>query len=177
MRLGTIAPVWLWGTVLAASATLSSGTASAGHLFELPSVLVITKSSNKNQLHYAAQVDDACVPVGEAPVRPYWRMLEREPNETEPLLDGEERVLGLARQEVSGNTVQIALRAMPARTFTVHTQRAKDDRCSSWVGTTIAGVPARVGGVFVRQKLLGVDYVLLTGWSEDGKAVRERISL
>jgi hypothetical protein len=45
------------------------------------------------------------------------------------------------------------------------------------VGTTIAGVPARVGGVFVRQKLLGVDYVLLTGWSEDGKAVRERISL
>ena len=163
MRLGTIAPVWLWGTVLAASATLSSGTASAGHLFELPSVLVITKSSNKNQLHYAAQVDDACVPVGEAPVRPYWRMLERGPNET--------------RQEVSGNTVQIALRAMPARTFTVHTQRAKDDRCSSWVGTTIAGVPARVGGVFVRQKLLGVDYVLLTGWSEDGKAVRERISL
>ena len=57
------------------------------------------------------------------------------------------------------------------------TLRAKDDRCSSWVGTTIAGVPARVGGVFVRQKLLGVDYVLLSGWSEDGRAVRERISL
>ena len=177
MRFGSVVPVWLSGTVLAASATLSSGAASAGRLSELPSVLVITKSSNKNELHYAAAVDEACLPLGEAPVRPYWRMLERGPNVTEPLLDREAKFLGLARQEVASNTVEIALRAMPARTFTVHTQRAKGDRCSSWVGTTIAGAPARLAGVFVRQKLFGVDYVLLTGWSEDGKALRGRVSL
>ena len=42
---------------------------------------------------------------------------------------------------------------------------------------SIAGVPARVANVYVRQKFLGVDYVLLTGWTSGGRVVRERISL
>ena len=133
------------------------------------------KSSNKNQVRYAALVDEACAPAGQSPVRPYWRMLERGPLVTEPLSDSEQRVLGLEYQEVAGETVQIALRGMPTRTFTVHASRAADGRCASWVGATIAGVPARVASVFVQQKLFGVDYVLLSGVSEAGAVVRERI--
>ena len=75
------------------------------------------------------------------------------------------------------DATRFALRAMPARLFTLHTGRAADGSCSSWIGTTIAGVPARVAEVYAQQKLFGVDYVLLSGWSEDGTLVRERISL
>jgi hypothetical protein len=53
--------------------------------------------------------------------------------------------------------------------------RAADGRCASWVGATIAGVPAHVASVFVQQKLFGVDYVLLSGVSEAGAVVRERV--
>ena len=42
---------------------------------------------------------------------------------------------------------------------------------------TISGVPARVSDVYVRQKLFGVDYVLVTGRTSGGDVVRERISL
>jgi hypothetical protein len=102
-------------------------------------------------------------------------MLERGPLVTEPLSDSEQRVLGLEYQEVAGETIQIALRGMPTRTFTVHTLHAADGRCASWVGATIAGVPAHVASVFVQQKLFGVDYVLLSGVSEAGAVVRERV--
>jgi hypothetical protein len=40
---------------------------------------------------------------------------------------------------------------------------------------TIAGVTAKVAQVHVQQKLFGVDYVLLTGWS-NGALVSERLS-
>ena len=42
---------------------------------------------------------------------------------------------------------------------------------------TIAGVPARVASVYVQQRLFGIAYVLVTGWSEAGSLVRERLSL
>jgi len=153
-----------------------SSTASAAQLHELQSILVIAKSSNRNQVRYAALVDETCAPAGQAPVRPYWLMLERGPTSTEPLQPREDRLLGIAHQQVSGDTVQFALRGMPARAFTVHTARTTDGQCTSWVGTTIAGVPAHVTGVYAQQSLFGVDYVQLTGHTDDGKLVSERVS-
>jgi hypothetical protein len=153
-----------------------SSTTSAAQLHELPSILVIAKSSNRNQVRYAALVDEMCAPAGQSPVRPYWLMLERGPDATEPLQPREEGLLGVARQQVSGDTVQFALRGMPSRTFTVHTVRGSDGRCTSWVGTSIAGVPTHVTGVYAQQSLLGIDYVLLTGRSDDGKVLHESVS-
>jgi hypothetical protein len=157
-------------------APLPPHTASATQLTELPSILVIAKSSNKNQVHYAELVDDSCVPAGRSPVHPYWRMLERGPAATEPLLDREQRMLGLARQEIEGDTVQIVVRAMPQRPITIRTWRGPDGGCSSSTEMTIAGVRARLDSVYVRQRLFGIDYILLTGWSKDGAVVRERVS-
>ena len=42
---------------------------------------------------------------------------------------------------------------------------------------TISGAPARVSDVFVRQKLLGIEYVQVTGRTQGGDVVRERLSL
>jgi len=154
---------------------LTPSQASASQVSELSSALVISKSSNRNQVNYAVQVDEACAPAGPAPVRPYWRMLERGPDAIEPLSESEQRVLGVGHQDVAGHLVHVTLRAMPDRAITIETERGADGRCSSSAQTTIARVSARLGGVYVQQRLFGVAYVLLSGWAEDGTAVRERI--
>jgi hypothetical protein len=162
--------------LLAAVAVLPSKTgASQEAQLEIPSALVIAKSSNRNQVHYAVQVDETCAPAGARPVSPYWRMLERGPDAIEPLLEGEQRVLGVERQEVTEQGIRIALHALPGRTLTIHTWRGSDGKCTSSVDATVAGVAARVASVYVQQKLFGVDYVLLTGVSVDGTVVHERV--
>jgi hypothetical protein len=176
-RTNHFAPHRLLIAALAVIAALVPAAASASAPVELPSVLVISKSSNRNQVHYAALLNEACSPVSQAPLRPYWRMLERGPFATEPVSASEQRWLGLERQSVGDDAVSMSLRAMPNRVFTVHTGRSTDGRCSSWVEATISGVPAHVASIYVKQKFFGVDYVLLTGWTRDGSQVSERISL
>jgi len=154
-----------------------SSPAGASQAVEIPSALVITKSSNKNQVNYAVQVNESCVPAGQAPVRPYWRMLERGSDATEPLVDSELRAFGIERQEIEAGGVNVVLRGLPARSITIRTWRGPDGACVSSANMTIAGVPARVANVYVRQKLFGIDYVLVTGWTTGGGVVRERISL
>jgi len=152
------------------------GDSDAGQVHVLGSVMIIAKSSNRNQVHYAVAVDESCAPAGPTPIHPYWRMLERGPTVTEPLTASEDRVLGVERQELSTDAVHFALRGLPGRAFTIHTARAGDGTCSSWVGTTIAGVPARLGGIYVQQKLFGaVDYVQMKGFAENGTTVSERV--
>jgi hypothetical protein len=87
-----------FGLAVLTSAAWSPQAASASQPAELPSAIVIAKSSNRNEVHYAVRVDDACAPYGPAPVRPYWRMLERGPKATEALRENELRVLGLQYQ-------------------------------------------------------------------------------
>jgi hypothetical protein len=142
----------------------------------VPSALVITKSSNKNEVHYAVQVDAACAPVGPRPVSPYWLMRERGPGVTEPLRDSEERVLGIQRQDVTSGSIDVSLRGFPGRTLTIHTWKGSEGRCDSSVDALVGGAPARVLGVFVKQRLFGISYVLLTGVTADGAVVRERFT-
>jgi hypothetical protein len=162
-------------TLAALGAVAPTSQASAAQPSELSSALVITKSSNRNQVNYALQVDRACTPTGASPVRPYWRMLERGPSAIEQLSDGEMRVLGVGRQEVAGSLVRMTLRGMPDRAITIQTGRGTDGQCASSAEMTIAGVPARLASVWVKQRLFGISYVLLTGWAGDGSVVRERI--
>lgn len=165
----------LAATLAATAVTGFASRASAGQVSELAGALVITKSSNRNQVEYAVQVDGACAPAGPAPVRPYWRMLERGPSAIEPLGGGEQRVLGVGRQDVAGRLVRLTLRGMPSRAIMIETERGADGQCSSKAQTTIAGVPARLAAVYVQERLFGIEYVLLSGWAEDGTSVRERI--
>lgn len=156
----------------------SSGVANASSRpAEIPSALVITKSGNRNQVNYAVRVDEACMPSGQAPVRPYWRMLERSAEATEPLVDAELRAFGVQRQNIDAAGVSVVLRGIPSRSITIRTWRGPDGQCTSSANMTIAGVAARVTNVFVRQKLFGVDYVEVTGSTPGGELVRERLSL
>ena len=142
---------------------------------EIPNALAITKSGNKNEVHYAVRVDGACMPSGRAPVRPYWQMLERSNDATEGLSSLEERALGIDHQAVEGDSVRFALRGMPGRLITVRTARHGDGACGAVVQMSIAGESARVSSVYVKQKLFGVDYIALSGTAADGRLVREII--
>ena len=165
--------------VLAAAAALGSAgvAAAADPVGEVPSAFSIAKSSNKNQVHYAVEVDGACAPAGAAPVRPYWRMLEKSPDATEPLLDREQRAYGIARQDVEGSQVRVVLRALPDRPVTIHTSRAADGTCSATSTMSIGNSALRLYDIYVKQSLFGVDYVLLTGWNDAGAVVREKVTL
>lgn len=144
---------------------------------EIASTFFIAKSQNKNQVHYALRVDNACLPVGPAPVRPYWLMLEKGPGVTEPLLDREQPAYGIGAQQVDGPLVRVTLRALPARPVVLQTWQSPDGQCLSSAVTTIAGDRARLFNVYVGCSTfgLGIDYLLLTGWRDDGTVVSERI--
>ena len=144
---------------------------------EIASTFFVSKNQNRNQVHYAVKVDEECRPATTAPVRPYWLMLEKGPRVTEPLLDREQPAYGIAQQQVDGSAVRSVLRALPERPVVIHTWRGPDGACAFAAVTTIAGLPARLFNIHVAYGVfsLGVDYVLLTGWRDDGTLVRERV--
>lgn len=132
----------------------------------------ITKSENKNQIAYALYVDENCAPASGAPVFAYWKMFEKGPTRTAPMLSREAKAYGLVAQRVDGEKVRIALKAVPSKPIVIETSRGAQGACQALSTTTIAGVPAHLFDVYVRLKgIFGVDDLLLRGWSMDGKAV------
>jgi hypothetical protein len=62
------------------------------------------------------------------------------------------------------------LRAVPSRAIAVETSRAPGGACRAVATTVIAGAPAHLFNVYARLKWpFGVDYLLLQGWSIDGR--------
>jgi hypothetical protein len=145
-------------------------------------LFTIGKSQNKNQVQYAVHVDDHCVPVPGAPVYAYWHMLELGPTRVAPLLSREFRAYGIASQrvtthETAGGKIRLVLRALPSRPILVETVLAPNGACRALATVAIAGNPAHLFDVYVKLTwLLGLDYLLLRGWSMDGtQIVKERL--
>ena len=170
---------WAVGRIAAVLAmmVLPAVSAVASSQHEIASAFVVSKSQNRNQVHYAVRVDDTCRPVTAAPVHPYWQMLEKGQGVTEPLLDREQRAYGIERQQVQGASIHVVLHALPSRPVEIETRRGPDGSCLSAAFTTIAGVRAHLFNVHLQVNWLnvGVDYILLTGWRDDGSVVRERV--
>lgn len=141
----------------------------------------ISKSENKNRVQYVVRVDERCAPVATAPVGAYWLMLEEGPSATEPLLEREQKAYGIASQRVlsrgpEGGTVRFSLRALPDRSILVRTGWA-DGKCIATSTVSIGGTPAYLFNVHAALSWpVGVDYLLLSGWSTDRtRVVREKI--
>ncbi len=144
---------------------------------ETTSAFFVSKSENRNQVHYAVRVDKACQPMGPAPVHAYWLMLEKGPRVTAPLLEREQAAYGIQRQRVEGSTVRLSIRSLPNREIGIQTWQGPDGQCRSAAVTTIAGARARLFNVHVviAGLKIGVDSVFLRGWRDDGSEVSERI--
>jgi uncharacterized protein DUF4833 len=145
-------------------------------------VFTIAKSENKNQVQYVVRLDDHCAPVGPAPVSAYWRMLERGPNQSAPILAREVRAYGLVSQErlaadATGGQVRVVLKALPGRPITIASSRGPDGTCRALATVSIAGTPVHLFNVYAHLKWDGVDSLLLQGWSLDGsRVVRETLT-
>jgi hypothetical protein len=141
----------------------------------------ISKSENRNVVQFAERLDASCVPVGDAPVFAYWRMLEHGPAATEPLLAREEPAYGIASQAVvartgEGGTVRAVLRALPGAPLLVESRRsARSGECEASARTPIGGVDARLFNVHaVLRWPFGVARLVVSGWSlADGRPVRD----
>ncbi len=157
---------------------------------DIASVFFVAKSENRNQVHYGVRLDETCAPTGRSPVFAYWRMLERGPLATEPLLSLEQPAYGVAGQRVlargaSGGQVEVQLNALRARTILVassprgQSEQAGQpgERCAAAATTTIGGAPAALTSVYAKLGWpFGVAYLTLSGRTlADGRAIRERI--
>jgi hypothetical protein len=147
------------------------------------SVFLISKSENKNQVHYGIRLDEHCAPRGGAPVAAYWRMLERGAKETDELLGHEAPAYGIAQQRVtargdSGGAVRLSLRALPGRAIDVTTWKGGDGKCAATATTAIAGTVAQLQRVHAQIKWpFGVDKLVVSGVaSADGSAISETIA-
>jgi hypothetical protein len=145
------------------------------------SVFFVAKSENRNQVHYGVSLDRDCAPTGAAPVFAYWRMRERGPLATEPLLSREVPAYGVAepqritRSETGGRVV-FRLNALQKRMIAIDT--APDGAgCTATAKVMIAGEAASLTSVFVQLRWpFGVDHLELSGHAiPDGRAVRERL--
>jgi hypothetical protein len=149
---------------------------------DVPTVFLVAKSENKNQVHYGVHLDAACGPVGSVPVFAYWRMLEQGPLATEPLLRREVDAYGFAEQRVvergaDGGRVTLRLHALPGRPIAIQT-RSRGGACEATATMVIGGTPASLHSVYAQLRWpFGVDHLVLSGRSlADGKAVEERVS-
>ncbi len=170
--------------VAAAGALLAPfGRAGEGHdgTRDVSTVFFVAKSENKNQVHYGIRLDEACAPSGETPVYAYWRMLERGPLATEPLLSREVRAYGVADERVLErgprvSRTRVTLEALRSRPMLVESY-AEGPRCAAHATLPISGVPAALESVFVQLAWpFGVAYLTLSGSAiADGGPVHERV--
>jgi hypothetical protein len=145
------------------------------------SVFHISKSENRNEVHYAVRVDAACHAVGRQPVFGYWRDFEKGPRAVSPLLSHEQPAYGLTpprsiEQTDTGSRIRISLRAFPERALTVETQR-QSASCAARAVTTIQNQPAMLNSIFVQIGFLfSVEYAIARGLRlSDGSPVQEKI--
>jgi hypothetical protein len=145
------------------------------------SVFFVAKSENRNQVHYGVALDASCTPAGPAPVFAYWRMRERGPLATEPLLSLEVPAYGVAEpQQVErgerGGRVVFRLNALPKRAIAIDAS-SDGPVCVATARAVIGGAAAALTSVFVQLRWpFGVDYLELSGRTiPDGRVVRERL--
>ncbi|NOK36457.1 DUF4833 domain-containing protein [Corallococcus exercitus] len=167
----------LTAVALTTAATLAS---AAGASFPAQSAFFLTRSENRNQVHYALRLDEDCRPVGTRPVQVYWRMLERGPSEVEALLEVEQPVYGLEDSQsveatAEGWRVRVRLRAFPSRPVDITTARV-DGKCQVQAWTKLGNSVSRLEQVFVKTSWpFSVDFVRLDGVGPDGQPVHELI--
>lgn len=142
------------------------------------STFFISRSENRNQVHYGVRVGEDCRPVGTSPVYVYWRMLEEGDSETEPLLGVEGPVYGLedAQQVVSspeGWRVRVKLRSFPERQIEIAVSR-ENGVCTTRAWTTVGGALSQLNYIYVKtQWPFSVDYVRINAVAPDGHVTNE----
>jgi hypothetical protein len=166
----------------AASAPVANANPPGAIWSPAQSVFHISKSENRNEVHYAVRVDSACHPVGQQPVFGYWRDFEKGPRAVSPLLSHEQPAYGLTppraiEQTPTGGRVRVSLRAFPDRSLSIETQR-QGATCQARAATTLQNQPAVLNSIFVKIGFLfSVEFAIARGLRlSDGQPVQEKMN-
>ncbi|MGK7948282.1 MAG: DUF4833 domain-containing protein [Xenococcaceae cyanobacterium] len=118
------------------------------------SVFYISKSENRNQVHYNVNVNSSdCSPISSNPVNALWHMLEEGENKTEQLIDREQPFYGIGSQEVSGNKVTFFIRALEKKDKPIELiTSGSNGRCEAKAYTQINGKMRQLSSVYVKLK-------------------------
>ncbi len=144
------------------------------------STFYISRSENRNQVHYGVRVGEDCRPVGTSPAYVYWRMLEKGPSETEPLLGVEGPVYGLedAQEVVSGPEgwrVRVKLRSFPDRQIEIAVSQ-ENGVCTTRAWTKVGSSVSQLNYIYVKTHWpFGIDYVRISGVGADGQVTNELV--
>lgn len=152
--------------------------AGNAHAEEVRSVFFVSKSSNRNQVHYGVRLDSQCAPAGRAPVFAWWKMREEGPGVTQRLSSREQPIYGLGPQRVArradGGTVTFELRSLEGRTIHLESRR-EGERCEVRAVSEIGGARALLHRAHAVTAFLGVRYVDIHGVRlADGRRIIER---
>lgn len=171
----------LSGVLLLATHLAAAAPGVSLPVAHVQSLFFLSKSENKNQVHYAVVVDAACRPQGTRPVYGYWRDLEVGPRAVSPLLDHEQPAYGLSepryvRPNENGGQIRVSLRGFPERPLIIDTFR-QGNGCAARVQTTISRQPAVLASIHVDIGFLfSVNYAILRGVRiSDGSKVQEKL--
>ena len=152
---------------------------------DVPTVFFVSKSDGEGQVDYGLRLDDACLPVGEEPVVPYWREYENfiYLGGTHPLSWLDRRAYGVADQRVvkrSAEGAELAIRLRPlSRELTISVSKGSDGKCRAVAHTTIGAVAAaEFTSAYIKLKSrMSVEYIELRGKHADtGETLTERLT-
>lgn len=159
-------------------AIVSRASLASAATTTIPTTFFISKSENKNQVHYAIDVDESCKPVGATPMHAYWRDLEKGPNVTSPVLGREQPAYGIKFQKIltvgDRKIVEMAVRGLPSRIVHVET-KAVDGKCIADTRSVINGETVQLLEVFLKIGFLSVDYARFIGRSATKGLVSEDV--
>jgi hypothetical protein len=142
--------------------------------YDVRTMFVIGKNTDRNEVQFGIRLDADCVPVGDEPIYPYWRQYEKGPDVTEDLNFLDRTGYGIKSQAVeqrsaAGSKVVLRLRAQSNRSIAVYT-RKEGAACVAEPLAYISGVPARLDRIHVQLSgPLSVSWIELRGVRTDDK--------
>ena len=142
-------------------------------------LFVVKKNTNRNEVAYGIHLDKSCQPVGDEPIYPYWRQLERGPDAVDELTFLDRTVYGIGSQKILKKTpeeskVLMTLKATSDRGIAIITKMS-EGKCVAKSITFINGLPGLLDNVFVHVAgVMSVDWIEIRG-TIDGKDAVERI--
>ena len=126
----------------------------------LNSVFLISKSDNRNQVHYGVKTNPDCSLKTSQPVYPYWILAS---GRVEGLERFEVPAFGIANQSVSANKVVIEINSLKTRkipkAITIQSTRTANKGCQISAYTTINGNKTRLTQIHIdltRNGFLGI---------------------
>jgi hypothetical protein len=175
-----------WGTValiLLGFVAIVAWTPSPAALGVVPTVFLLKRSNNVNEVHYKALVyEEDCTFSSDYPIRGYWRnFAEGEHGPYSKLLDRERAYYGvtvLSKKSVKDtDRVLVQVNAFPERRITVRARIVKG-HCTALAFVTIQRRLAVLDYVYIKLAFLSVDYIKLVGHdSKTGKRLTERVDI